>query len=305
MLNLSANLFVPTDRAQQARAIAPATCGELIQGVLGDRDFLINSPINLYSEVEVQLVPSTGEVKVATPGVYSKLKQAVGVALKLCAPYQGARVVLHSHVARGKGLASSTSEITAAVAATAAAAGAELSVDKISDIAIGVEPSDGVYYPGVIMYDQIRGQLLNTLGKPPPIKFIVVDSGGEVDTLKFERGRFRRNALAHQSEMREALRKVVLGFKHGSAALVAEGATKSALCNQAVLYKPELDYLLKGTQELGGLGVNCAHTGTVLGVMFNPYDSSEERLVERVGELVGAHKILGTYRLISGGATIL
>jgi prolyl-tRNA editing enzyme YbaK/EbsC (Cys-tRNA(Pro) deacylase) len=169
---------------------------------------------------------------------------------------------------------------------------------------VAVEPTDGVFFSGSAMYDQVQGRLIELLGEPPPLAFVVVDSGGQVDTVSFDRARSRANARRHAAELAQAVRLVRWGFRDRHPGFVAQGATISARCNQHVLLKPELETLVEGTAEAGALGVNCAHSGTVLGVMFDPTRTDGERLHRRVAELVGEKRILGTYRLVSGGSRL-
>lgn len=286
----------------KARAKAPATCGELVHGFLEGREFLINCPIDLFAEVDVE-VREDSRIRVDSFENYDKTALAVRTTLDhLGAGHRGARLAIKSHIPRGKGLTGSNSEISAAILATAEALGKNISASQMADIASHVEPSRGIYYPGVVMCEPPRGTLLGVFGGPPPLAFIIVDTGGEVDGAQFDRLRLRQNAQKHERELRTAVELVTRGFRTQDSHLVARAATLSAYCNQAVMFKPELEILIASTQELGSLGVNCAHTGTVLGVMFNPLLTPVEPLLERVELEVGAKKILGVHRFISGGA---
>jgi len=300
-IGFTSNPLESRNYLSKGRAKAPATCGELVQGFLDGREFLINSPIDLFAEMGVE-IHDTGRIEIESLETFDKTAQAVRATLnRLGAGHLGAYVTIHRQIPRGKGLASSTSEISAAIQATAEALGRNISSAEMSEIAIGVEPSDGVYFPSVVMFDQLKGELLEVFGAPPPLAFIIVDTGGEVDSLHFDRLRLRQNAQRHEREIRTAVELVTRGFRTRDSHLVARAATLSAYCNQSVLYKAELEILLASTQELGALGVNCAHTGTVLGVMFNPLLTPLEPLLERVEMEVGAEKILGVHELIAGG----
>jgi L-threonine kinase len=294
----------PDSAAEVAIAVAPATCGELVQGVIDERDFLITSPIDWFARVTVELHASGG-IEVSPAGDFSKVVRAVRSILeRLGRGGGGARVRLESTVPRGKGLASSSADITAAIHACFEAAGSPAPPYLVSELAVAVEPTDGVFFSGSAMYDQVQGRLIELLGAPPPLAFVVVDSGGHVDTVGFDRERSRANARRHAAELARAVRLVRWGFRDRHPGLVAQGATISARCNQHVLLKPELETLVEGTVEAGALGVNCAHSGTVLGVMFDPTRTDGERLHRRVAELVGEERILGTYRLVSGGSRL-
>jgi L-threonine kinase len=291
-------------RLGNARAGAPATCGELVQGYLDGQDFLINSPVDLYSQVSVTLTREA-DVFTETPGIFTKSERAVRLTLdQLGLRSYGAILRIPSEIPRGKGLASSTSEITAAIMATAEAAGHHLSTSVISRIAVSIEPSDGIYFPGVVMYDHLGGGLLEVFGEPPPLAFCIVDTGGTVDTVSFDRERFRANAREHESQIRTAVEKVTRGFRLKNARLIAEGATLSAQSNHMAFPKPAFPELLKAVRSVGALGVNCAHSGTVLGVMYDPTHINLAHLLRTISNIIGQKNILGCFNLVSGGVKL-
>ena len=283
------------------RATAPATCGELAQGVLGQDDFLINSPMGMGAVVSVTL-NNSGEVEIQTPGIFTKLATCVKRTLHFLGfPELGASVRVHSSIPRGKGLASSTAELSAGIWATTQALGSTLRPEDISRFLLEVDTTDGVYYPGIVRINHLAGKLQESFGAPPPIDFLIVDTGGAVETNGFDRERARAVARAHHEKLSLAVAMIRRGFQSANARYVAMGATLSASVNQNVLYKPEFVDLLKGSLEAGALGVNCAHTGTVLGIMYDPRETKLEPLQERVESLIGKDRILGSYPLVSGG----
>lgn len=287
-------------------AVAPATCGELVQGVLPENgDFLVNCPIDLFSKVRAKLQPRPG-VAVSNSGDYEKLKLSAQRTLDLLGHSNlGVRLTVETQVPRGKGLASSTSEIAACAQAVAAACGARLSASELSKLAVSIESSDGIYFEGVTLYGHLSGQRLMSFGTPPVLHTLIVDCGGEVITEHFDRARFRANALRSESRMRAVLRLLAEGFRGRDARRVAIAATESARMNQEVLFKAPFEDLLRVSKEVGALGVNCAHSGTVLGVLYEPGGTDEFLLRTRVEKLVGKKAILGNYHLIGGGTRVL
>jgi len=283
-------------------AKAPATCGELVQGYLNGNPFLINAPIDLYATIQIDTCAGN-DICVDSDDNYGKVIQAVNKTLAhldIDLP-PGLKLTIPSPVPRGKGLASSTSEISASIGATARSLGKALTPKEVGDIAIGIESSDGIYYPGVVQYNQLTGELYEELGNPPSLGFLIVDGGGTVSTDSFDREFAKVHAEKHSSDIQKSVDLVKKGFKLGSSRLVAEGATLSARINQGVLYKPLLEPLIEVGRENGALGVNCAHTGTVLGLMFDRTDLNIAKLEERVAAIVGRNRILGSYHMVSGG----
>ena len=266
--------------------------------------FLVTCPIDMYSSSTVALTRGTGRID--APADAPKSRQAVSLTLAHFGRHDvDAQLSLSSPLPRGKGMASSTADVSAAIAATAAALGAdaELPPAEIARIALQVEPSDGTMLPGIAMLDHKLGNIAKTLGAPPPMRVVVIDFGGDVDTLAFN-GVNRDSALNRlQSDFEEALRLVEQGIRSGNAADIGAGATRSAIANQNLLYKPQLDAVLRLADEVGAVGVNAAHSGTVLGVLFEDDNALAENAVSRAWEnLFGIQRIYNR-RIVGGGVT--
>lgn len=297
ILNLSKNI----KSFRSASAFASATCGELAQGYLNGHDFLINSPINYFAEVAVE-IKKTRDITLSCDS-YRKVKGIVNAfKSKLNLHEMGLHINIQSNIPRGKGMASSTAELTAAILACCNAMNVTLTDEEIVSLLLEIDgSSDGVFLPGITQCNHLNGDVHTYFGIPPALGFIIVDTGGEVSTKGFDRKRAREIAMQHQNTLHNAVRLIGEGFEKQNAALIAQGATLSAQVNQHVLYKEPFQDLLHGTKEAGALGVNCAHTGTVLGVMFDPLTTNTSKLMQRVESLVPNMPILGVYRLISGG----
>ena len=281
----------------------PATCGELMQGFLDDRDFLINCPMNRFAHFQIGLSEGQG-VYLRSSENLTKVKDAVSKALdRLAYGDKAAYIDPLELIPRGKGLASSTAEITAVVAATSyLLSGSYWHQDLCTRILMEIDKStDAVYCEGITMCDHLAGQVFMQFRRVPSLSFVIVDAGSEVDTAFFDRAKARRNALNHEDRLRSALASMIYGLQHNKPSFVAKAATESALINQHILEKPCLTELISGTKEWGSLGVNCAHTGSVLGVLFDPLQCNSDQLLERVCTLVGKDKVIGRYDLISGG----
>lgn len=280
---------------------APGSCGELVQGMIDGQNFLITCPIDLYSEAVV------GE-----PGLpvstQSKVRLAVSKTLEYLGRDMGPySLSLTTQLPVGKGMASSSADISAACQAAALAAECSLTPDEIADIALAIEPTDGIFYPGIMMFDHVSGSLRRSLGCPPGIILAVFDIGGEIDTEAFN---LRRDLTAlnkaKEKEVRNAVELVIRGLENGDSRLIGEGATLSAIANQRILAKPKLDKLLTIALQGGAVGLSAAHSGTVVGIMFdaNNKDLVEECIPE-VQKKLPEWSYLRTVNLISGGLTTL
>ncbi len=281
---------------------APGSCGELVQGTLDGINFLITCPVDLYAEVAV------------TPGAAGPTAagdKTVAAVLRTWA-YLGVvserfTVAVTSDLPQGKGMASSSADIAAACLAAARAAGRSLTADEIADIALAIEPTDGIFFPGIAMFDHVRGLIRRPLGCPPPMSVLVFDAGGIIDTLEFNR-RTDLAALnaAKEHEVRRAVDLVSRGLAAGDCALIGQGATISALANQAILAKPALPDVIAIARRHGAVGVNTAHSGTVLGILFpgRPAPAGAEACRAEVVRACPALRFLRLTSLVPGGLTV-
>ncbi|MGB9660565.1 MAG: GHMP kinase [Moorellaceae bacterium] len=266
----------------RATVRVPGSCGELVQGMVDGSYFLITCPINITSEVTVTLEEEEG---IRGPAGRFKALEAVRQTFRLLGLKLGARVEINSALPIGKGLASSTADVAGAAAAAALAAGRILSEKELIEIAVGVEPSDGIFLPGITLLEHLTGRRWEYLGEPPLLDILIIDLGGTVDTIAFNRRPdLMRLNRAKEALVRQAVKLVREGLARGEAALVAQGATVSALANQVILPKPELDFIIEIAQSCGALGVNVAHSGTAVGVLYKPEETDRERIQARLKE---------------------
>lgn len=201
-------------------------------------------------------------------------------------------------------MASSTADVTTAIVATAAALGATLSARRQSELALAIEPSDGVMLPGIALFDHLGGRIARTLGPPPPMRMLVLELAGEVDTEAFNAGTRASGVSQDDGRFREALELIAAGITNCDPRQIGKGATLSSRANQLLLPKPRLPDAIKLASDAGALGVNVAHSGTVIGLLF---EADAERITwaahsarQRLREIVAIHDC----RMIGGGAVV-
>jgi L-threonine kinase len=288
------------DSGRTVRTRAPGTCGEFVQGAIDGQDFLVNCPVDLYSEA----VASPGEqagLHLYHAELHGKVVQAVEKVRQICGIELRHEMRIDSHIPRGKGMASSTADLTAAVEALCRSCAVRLSDEQFAKVLTAVEPSDCVHFPGIAHVNHLSGELLDMMPAPSGMRVLVIDCGGEVDTVSFDRERARAVYRRNQPAIGAALHLVKLGLRKGDDRAVAMAATLSSKLSQEILPKPQFDELLACARECGALGVNCAHSGTVLGVLYREADQLGERLAECARRHFGASiRIQGDYRVIAG-----
>lgn len=271
-----------------AQACAAGSSGELVQGVVRGVDFHISCPIDVYSRAQARILAQS-EVRV--PVGKTKVQAIVRKVLHMlgCESY-GAQVTIASELLCAKGMASSTADIAAAAGAVSAALGQRLSPQTIAEMALEIEPTDGTIFPGSVLFDHRRGRRLEFLGQPPRLELLLLDTGGTVSTLSLE-GNRSPYSRQEESLIEEAACLVKEGLKQGAERLIGLGATISARVNEMRLPKGELEHVISTSSRAGAVGVNVAHSGTLLGIICPPggghhvYQRLEMRLKARVFRL--------------------
>jgi L-threonine kinase len=278
---------------------APGSCGELAQGTIDGKSFLITCPIDVYSEVTATVDGSLAPLSIGNKAVIAVEKTLQYLQIT----DRNLHISVKSDLPMGKGMASSSADISAACQSIALCVGKVLTPDEIADIALSIEPTDGIFFPGVILFDHIKGKLRHSLGNAIPMYIAIFDVGGEIDTLHFNQRRdLKKLNRSKELQVRQAMNLIMLGLATQDISLIGKGATISALANQSILFKPHLEDIIHIGLAWGAVGVNIAHSGTVVGVLFS-VDKMDKcsRCIEEIIKHCSGVKFLRTAQFISGG----
>ena len=283
---------------------APGVCGELVQGMLGDSYFLVTCPVDFFARVRVELY--RGVSGVAAPPDCAKTAAAVAHTLAYLERADlGARVSVSNPIPRGKGLGSSSADLSAAIAATGLALGVELTPARIGRLALQVEPTDGVMFPGIALFDHRAGTLVEELGPPLPLEIVALDFGGSVDTLDFNRVDRRAQWQAVQPQTDAALALVREGLARRDARLLGQGASRSAQAGQQVSFKPRLPDVARFAESTGAVGVNVAHSGAIIGVLLDATERRGKSVFRQARESFPEAEAIHHLRLLGGGVRVV
>jgi len=302
-----------------ARVAIPATCGELVQGTLDGMPCLVSCPIARYSVAEVELCQEPGwELPPDAPKAVAALRVALEWAVSSRQPAEGShwptalcqlpsadwnrgRLRLYSDLSRGRGYGSSTADVGATLYALGQALGRPLRPAEAARLAVRIEPTDSTLFPGLALFDHREGRFHEELGPAPPLAVVVLDPGGEVDTLAFNR-RDHRDALRRLApQHREAFALLREGLERGDWQAVGAAATLSACAHQAILPYPLLEPVLALAREVGALGVCRAHSGTLLGLLLDPATSDVAAVTDFVARCLGDEVNVACYPMVDGG----
>ena len=279
---------------------APGVCGELAQGVIEGIHFLVTCPVDFYSRVKIDIYADGPGVE--APEDCDKAAAAVRRTLfHLKNAKVRAKLTINNPIPRGKGMASSSADLAAAIAATGLALGEEISPYQIAQIALSIEPTDGIMIPGVALFDHRAGIIRESLGPPPPMEIVALDLGGTVDTVQFNMvDRFQRWQSVDE-QTGEALRLLRRGIEEQDPALVGRGASISAEASQTVLAKPRLAEVKEFAESVGAVGVNVGHSGTIMGVLLDARERRGKSTYHKALSAFPDAESVYHFRLLGGG----
>ncbi len=158
--------------------------------------------------------------------------------------------------------------------------------------------------PGLALFDHREGRVREAIGPPPPMRVLVLDVGGAVDSVAFNAAGSPRWDSQAVGRWAEAFELVRLGIRTGDVEAVGRGATLSARLHQAVLPKPHLPDLARLVRGWGGVGINVAHSGTVMGLLFPDEPGVADAARQRVRRRFPAFRCLGSHRIVEGGVRV-
>ena len=164
---------------------------------------------------------------------------------------------------------SSTADIVAAARALAAACDRTLSPGQLAKLATSIESSDGSMYPGLVAFNQKTGDVLEHFSWWPQFVILMITPAQAFNTESADFG--GKHKLGTQFD--DLLASLRTAAAERDTAAFARAATESARINQRFVPNP-FHALLEGrARDLGAVGVNVGHTGTVLGLLFDASDA--------------------------------
>lgn len=257
-------------------ARCPGTCGEWVQGAREGIPFLVGCPIDRFSEARVALSFDNSGWDI--PLHKTKARQVLDLLKSdLNLPWLGGRVDFSRQLPEGKGMASSTADITAVAAATLTALEEDLAPQRLANLALRIEPSDSVMFPGITALEHVHRHHFRVLGPAIPASFLALDWGGSVDTRQFNaRPGLAEHYRCFEGQIAVAFDLAREGIEKGDLEKLARAGTISAQCNLEINPKALFEPFLSWVRKKGGLGVITAHSGTLLAGVF-PQDSFSGR----------------------------
>lgn len=246
----------------EAYAICPGSCGELIQGNINGVDMLLSFPVNIFTKVKVY--ESKNPINRYN---YSKSSILMSNLLKRWG-YDWLDgqldISIKSSIPEGKGFASSTADLCGVYISLLKLLKMEYKVEEAVEEFIRIEPTDSIIFREMTLFDYKRGSIYLPIGQY--IKFYILTFEGKrvVDTLAFN-----SSNLPKLANLDDILPEVISGIKNADIPKLAQAATISIERNMGRLPYKMYSLVQKLCKETGGLGIIGAHSGDLLGIIYD------------------------------------
>jgi uncharacterized protein involved in propanediol utilization len=267
---------------------ANAHHGEILQGVYVDKDERLHRGlISLVCDVmgaQAKFSPSAGNTVHVNPAWKIKARRAAELTLQhLNVKCGGGQLTVKSNIPLRWGLGSSTSDVTATIRSVAHAFGKTLPSKSIGELAVKAElASDPLMFgERAILFACREGNVIEDFGDCLPslevLGFNTDRSVNGIDTVAYKPAHYDWRDIEAFRAMIGLMRKAI---QAQASHLVGRVASASARINQRHLPKPYFDKLERLVDDVGAVGVQVAHSGTVAGLLFDPLDTDNQQRIE-------------------------
>ncbi|MCX7903342.1 MAG: kinase [Caloramator sp.] len=233
----------------------PGSIGEVLQGRVKGKDILVSFPVNLFTQVEL--------VDKALDDDNYKAKEFLKNLLSAWGIEQKVHFKIKSSIPKGKGFASSTADLCALYHCLLKKFIKAYNQEELIKELVKIEPTDSIIFNRACAFEYKNGGYYEELGEYLEFYVWVFEGEKEVDTIEFNKS--IKTPLADVSDLFDEL-KVAINNK--DIKTLAQISTESIIRNQNRLFYPILDDCMRICKERGGLGLIGAHSGNMVGIIF-------------------------------------
>ncbi len=284
-----------------AEASCPASCGELIQGWIDGSEKLVSCPVDWFSTIEV--VQGNARLSHERP----LMRRALELALdSLHIPLTESQdLVIHSDssIPLAKGMASSTADIAATIAATYRHYACGLTEQKLAALCTRLEPTDSTLFSALTLFDHNQGTIYEQFGQLNNLNVLILESPVRLPTAAYHRLDRQPQLLASSPVLNRAARQLAQSVTTQNMTLAGQAATASAIESQRILIKPCFQDLLQLVEKHDLYGLNVAHSGTVVGLLHHTARHDIDSVIAdiRHSPVNDIYPVLHHRRIIKGG----
>ena len=280
--------------------VCPASCGEFVQGILDNEEYLSSYAINLFS------VATLEESKDIINKGPSKSRRAMELVFeKFNIPIEDTKNIslnIKSQIPIGKGMASSTADIGATIKATLSMLNKTLTGEEISKLAVKIEATDSLLLNQHSIFNPLTADVKKYLGGINDTKVVILEPDDILNTkLIRTMPDYKSYKMQNKEIIKTSFDLLDEGLLKNDLNLIGRACTYSGLANENIHKKPFLKEIIEISDRFGCYGVNIAHSGTVIGVLMHK-KMDDKRIIQylRDSEIYRHYKKIYTSDIIDG-----
>ena len=260
----------------------PGSFGEVLQGRINKKDVLLSCPVNIYTKVKV-FECNNAQSK------FNNRKSAAFLQniLKLWGYEEYCKrldIEINSQIPYGKGLASSTADLCAVYYCLLKLFNREFNEEELMEQCIKIEPTDSIIFKEMTLFDYKKGVFKQSMGKYLNYNILAFEGNKVVDTVEFN-----NKNLPPLSDVDDLLPILRQAIEEKNLKKLAYVSTESIVRNQKRLCYEFLQEVIDIKDKTSGLGIIGAHSGSVLGIIYEDLESLNCAL--KLGEKLNMCKV--------------
>ncbi|MGH4120252.1 kinase [Clostridium sp.] len=249
----------------------PGSLGEIIQGRAYGKELILSCPVNLYTSVMVfeSYLP-------VHRNKYPKCKRFMKNILEswgYIRSYDELDIKIVSEIPIGKGFASSTADITALYLSLLKLFKREYNEQELINHTVNIEPTDSIIFPEMTLFDYKNGKFKERLGSYLEFNVLVFEGQKVIDTVGFN-----RSVKSDLADIEDLIPNLKHAISQGNIDKLAKISSESIFRNQCRLNYDILPIVKKIQMNTGGIGIIGAHSGDLLGIIYNENISMKREL---------------------------
>lgn len=106
----------------------------------------------------------------------------------------------------------------------------------------------------------------------------------------------------NEDEISKAVKILKDGIFNNNLHMICTASTTSAILNQKILYKQNLLKIINFSLKNNALGINIAHSGTIIGIIFNKDFNKISKFTDKPQKEINTKLYCFESEIIGGGA---
>lgn len=252
----------------EATHVYPGSVGEILQGNYKGINVLCSCPINLYTTVRV-FENKNIEYRLKNTKSRDFIKN---ILLEWDYPgyIENLDIYIYSNIPRGRGFASSTADLCATYGALLRLFNKEYNEEELIKHCIKIEPSDSIMFNKLTIFDYKNGVFKEDVSSYPKMNILVFQGSNRVNTIEFN-----QRELPPLKPIDDLVKVLKNSSPQNLVKAIGEVSTESIIRNQNRLSYDIFDKVLEIKNKTKGLGIIGAHSGDVLGIIYDDFERAK------------------------------